>query len=77
MRYVLDHTIVFLKDTVGADLWASCGADAEVILAHPNKWGAHEQNFLLQAAIEAELISKERAKTGLFFVEEAEASARY
>lgn len=61
---------------MGRDVWTS---DVEVILAHPNLWGEREQEFLREIAVSAGLIpNTEIAKNKqLFFVEEAEASARY
>ena len=76
MSYVLDHTRTQLRDNVGKDPWTD---DAEIILAHPNGWGKLEQDFLLEAAVDAGLIpnTKLARSTQIHFVEEAEASARY
>ena len=63
---------------IGHDLWGAIGHEAEIILAHPNTWGAaRQQMFLRDAAVAAEMISKERVNQHLQFVEEAEASARF
>lgn len=77
IKYLLEHTASRLVESTGADLWRQYGADAEVILTHPNLWGPAQQDFLRNAAIEAGLISRERAVTNLHFIEEAEAAARY
>ena len=63
---------------IGHDLWEKLGSDAEIVLAHPNTWGAaRQQMFLRDAAVKAGLVSQERANQHLQFVEEAEASARF
>lgn len=73
--YIIRHTREHLKADTGNDPWSS---DVEIILAHPNKWGKHEQDFLLTAMISADVISdNDAAKSRVYFVEEAEASARY
>lgn len=77
IKYLLEHTANRLLESTGSDLWRQYGADAEVILTHPNLWGAEQQQFLRSAAIGAGLISKERSVSNLHFIEEAEAAARY
>jgi hypothetical protein len=74
VRYVLDHTRKHLISDTGSDPWTP---DVEIVLAHPNGWGKHEQDFLLGVAVSAGLISESARSKQVYFVEEAEASARY
>ena len=75
LAYIMNHTVSHLRADTGSDPWSP---DVEIILAHPNGWGRHEQDFLVTAAISAGLIKdNEAAKGRIYFVEEAEASARY
>lgn len=71
------HTSTRLKEVTGQDLWAENVEDAEIVLTHPNLWDEPQRNFLRDAAIRARLITRERANTNLYFIEEAEAAARY
>jgi hypothetical protein len=59
------------------NLWGKYAPTAEVILAHPNRWRQRQRDLLKEAAIDSGLITAGRAATGLKFVEEAEAAARY
>lgn len=77
MRYLLGHTQSRLVDATGEDLWESHGASADIVLTHPNLWDRDQRRFLKKAAIDAGLISKERSRVNLHFVEEAEAASRY
>lgn len=75
MAYVLKHTRDHLKADIGSDPWTS---DAEIVLAHPNRWGKLEQDFLMTVAVASGLVAdNESARSRVYFVEEAEASARY
>lgn len=75
--YIIRHTREHVRVDTGNDPWSSA-SDVEIIIAHPNKWGKHEQNFLLNAMISADIINDvDTAKSRVYFVEEAEASARY
>ena len=58
-------------------MWANLGHRAEIVLSHPNRWGAEQQKFLEKAAIQAGLVTREGAKIYLHFVEEAEAAASF
>lgn len=71
MEYIKTHTTTFLESRGSPDPWTST---VDIVIAHPNGWGCHEQDFLQTAAIAAHLApSGER----VYFVEEAEAAARY
>lgn len=75
MTYVLKHTRQHLIADIGSDPWTS---DAEVVLAHPNKWGKLEQDFLMKVAVASGLVADNAsARSRVYFVEEAEASARF
>lgn len=77
MKYLIGHTQNRLKEITGSDLWATHHENAEIILTHPNLWGDNQWAFLREAAVNAGLITKERAADNLHLVEEAEAAARY
>lgn len=65
MRYLISYTSTFIRDTIGSDLWALHGSEAIVVLAHPNKWGATEQDFLREAAVAGGMIAPWRADSAL------------
>jgi len=77
MRHLISHTRQHLQDYIGKDVWAENYDQVEIILAHPNHWGSHEQDILEQAAVNAGAISKNGTAKRLHFVEEAEASASF
>jgi len=77
MRYIINHTRQHLHDYLGRDVWTENYDQVEIILAHPNHWGSHEQDILEQAAVNAGAISKKGTAKRLHFVEEAEASASF
>ena len=58
-------------------MWGLYGEAAEIILTHPNLCDDGHRQLLRKAAIDANLISQERAKNSLYFFEEAEACTRY
>lgn len=72
VKYVLDHTKNHLASDTGRDQWTP-STDIIFILAHPNGWGTHEQEFLRRVVVSASSIESPK----IHFVEEAEASARY
>ena len=74
---MLDRTQSFLREATDQDVWSNLGHQAEIVISHPNHWGAKEQKFLQKAAIEAGLVTREGAKLYLHFVEEAEAAASF
>lgn len=80
LEYLLQETRRYLKQRFGHDPWSMLRNQVEIILTHPNGWGVPQQMFLQEAAVNAGLITKERAqlnKGGLLFVEEAEAATCY
>ena len=77
MKYLIEHTKRRLLETTGRDLWTQYKDNAEIILTHPNPWASKEHFFLTEAAVDARLISRARAKQSLHFVQEAEAASRY
>ena len=58
-------------------MWSDLRHQAEIVISHSNRWGAEEQKFLKKAAIQAGLVTWERAKLYLHFVEEAKAAASF
>lgn len=75
LTYVLKHTKQHLKADTGSDPWTP---DAEIIIAHPNKWGKTQQDFLMQVAVASGFVEdSDYGRSRIYFVEEAEASARY
>lgn len=66
-----------MQDVTGSDPWLELGAQAHIILPHPNGWGEDQQRFLRKATVEAGLLSREGAKQRLHFVEEGEASTSF
>lgn len=78
LSYLLAHTRRHLRDTTGRDPWPGPGEEAaHIVLPHPNGWGEVQQRFLRDAAVAAGLVSQDKAKTNIHFVEEAEASISY
>lgn len=77
MRYLLTHTKEYLRGLDPAFDWNSLVAKAEFVIAHPNRWSEHEQNFLAQAALAAGLVTRETLDERLSFVEEGENSASF
>lgn len=77
LEYLFQQARRFMKDVYGHDPWSSMRHRAEIILTHPNGWGEEQQQFLQTAAVNAGLVTKERAQLNLFFIEEAEAATSY
>lgn len=75
LRYLLQRTQEFLLERTGRDVWSDFPGRAEIVLSHPNRWGADQQKFLESVAIQAGLVTKDGARRYLHFVEEAEAAA--
>lgn len=76
MGFLINHASTFLIQDE-ADLWNQHGDIAEFILTHPNIWGPKEQSVLKEALVEANLITEERVRDNVHFVEEGEAAARF
>lgn len=77
MQYLIKHARRRLIDTTGDDLWQEYGSTAKIIISHPNLWDEDQLRFLREAAVSAGIITQDRAKDKLHFVEEAEAASRY
>ncbi|KAH7333023.1 hypothetical protein B0J17DRAFT_677276 [Rhizoctonia solani] len=79
MAYLLKHTREFFESRIidGQRVWAAHHEDMTLIIAHPNGWGAKEQNFLRQAAVAANYVSSSKVNSQVRFVTEAEASVHF
>jgi len=63
-----------LREATGQDVWSDLRHRAEIVFSHPNRWGAEQQKFLKEAAVQAGIVTQEGT---LHFVEEAEAAASF
>lgn len=77
LRYTLEHTIVYLNNLFKYDLWEELKDEVELVMTYPNLWGKEQKQVLQKAAVQSGWISPPRCLTSLFFVEEAQAAARY
>lgn len=77
MAYLVDHTKVYLIDLNPTVDWLQLVERAEVILAHPNRWGREQQRTLERAAVAAGLVTNDHIGRNLSFVEESETSASF
>ncbi|KAG8749702.1 hypothetical protein FRC11_011083 [Ceratobasidium sp. 423] len=79
LGYLLKHTKAYVEKRIllGKQIWEKCESTMEVVLAHPNGWGADEQDFLRQAAIDSGFVHPDKASSQVRFVTEAEASIHY
>ena len=77
LKYLVRHTSERLIELTGESLWSQNAEEVEIVLTHPNMWGPEQREFLLEAVIKSQLISRERASQSVHFVPEAEAAARY
>lgn len=76
MAFLINHASTFLiADEL--NLWNQHGDIVEFILTHPNIWGSKEQSILKQALVDANLITEERVRDNVHFIEEGEAAARF
>lgn len=76
MTYLLENTRSFFEKKVlgGRAIWESLVPTMQVILAHPNGWGAPEQAILRRATRRAGMAFSDSQVT---FVTEAEASVHF
>lgn len=77
MGYVLQHTGNCIGQVFGAEIWDELKDEVEIVMTYPNLWKAEQKQVLLNAAILSGWITEPRCRTNLFFVEEAQAAARY
>lgn len=77
LSYLLEKTKIRLFELHPTGIWDTLWGRAEIVMAHPNRWGDRQQRVLDAAAISTGLISAARAPTGLFFLEEGEAAASF
>ncbi|CAE6507898.1 unnamed protein product [Rhizoctonia solani] len=79
LGYLLKHTKAYVEKRIllGKKIWEKYKPTMEVVLAHPNGWGAEEQAFLRQAAINSGFVDSDKALSQVQFVTEAEASVHY
>lgn len=77
MSYILQHTGDCISQVFGADIWNELKDDVEIVMTYPNLWKTEQKQVLLNAAILSGWITEPRCRTNLFFVEEAQAAARY
>lgn len=59
------------------DLWTEHADIVEFVLTHPNIWGPKQQSVLKNALVEANLITEDRVRDNVHFIEEGEAAARF
>jgi hypothetical protein len=78
-RYLYQQTKIFFqsRELNGADIWRRLEARIEIIIAHPNGWGAHEQGFLRKIAVTGGLVPAARAAEQVHVVSEGEASVHF
>ncbi|KAH7336869.1 hypothetical protein B0J17DRAFT_718783 [Rhizoctonia solani] len=79
LGYLLKHTRTFFEDRIldGKNIWQRYSPTMEVVIAHPNGWGIHEQAFLRLAAVSAGFSTSDQAASKVRFVTEAEASVHF
>ena len=79
LGYLLKHTRAFFEDRIldGKQIWERYSPTMEVVIAHPNGWGTHEQSILRRAAVIGGLVDRRDADERIRFVTEAEASVHF
>jgi hypothetical protein len=79
IRYLLKYTRRFFEAHIleGDAVWNNHINSADIIIAHPNGWGIHEQDFLRKAAISAGCPDPMKTTAHIRFVTEAEASVHF
>jgi hypothetical protein len=77
--YLFRHTRTFFQDREldGENLWGKLQGSIQFVIAHPNGWGAYEQDFLRRAAVAGGLVPQSEARARVAVVSEAEASVHY
>ncbi|KAF8593415.1 hypothetical protein BDV93DRAFT_585597 [Ceratobasidium sp. AG-I] len=78
-RYLYCHAKLFFEEhnLDGEQTWQSLSKNMEIVVAHPNGWGNHQQGVLRAAAVQAGLSSENASHQRILFVSEAEASLQY
>ncbi|CAE6416417.1 unnamed protein product [Rhizoctonia solani] len=79
LGYLLKHTKTYFEDRIceGKQIWGQYNPTMEVVIAHPDGWGIHEQAFLRAAAVTAGFSTTDQAASKVRFVTEAEASVHF
>jgi hypothetical protein len=79
LQYLYKHTEHFFVETEldGRALWDELQKGSDIVIAHPNGWGVHEQILLRKAAVKAGLIKEKESNDRIHFVTEAEASVHH
>ncbi|QRV92640.1 heat shock protein 70 kDa 12B [Ceratobasidium sp. AG-Ba] len=77
--YLLRHTKVYFEDRIldGRNVWQDFSPTMDVIVAHPEVWGAREHAFLRTAAVKAGLANEKEALKKILFVPDAYASLHF
>lgn len=78
LRYLFNHAQDFYLQQPGATaVWERLKNDRYFIFTTPNGWDTIQQQFLFQAAVEADLIGGNDADLHLDFISEGEASVHF
>lgn len=77
--YLYKHTRTFFqnREVNGQEIWERLETSIEIVIAHPNGWGAHEQAFLRKVAVLGGLVPGSTAQERVHVVSEGEASVHY
>lgn len=78
-RYLFKHVKAFFQDREinGPQIWRRLERNIELVVAHPNGWGAHEQAFLRNTCVQAGLVSAAQAQARVKMITEGEASVHF
>jgi hypothetical protein len=78
LQYLFKHARNFYLQQPGAtSVWERLENDRYYIFTTPNGWDTVQQQFLLQAAVEADLVGKRDPDLHLDFISEGEASVHF
>ncbi|CAE6419856.1 unnamed protein product [Rhizoctonia solani] len=77
LGYLLKHTKSFFEDRFvdGVQIWERYKPTMEVVMNHPNEWGAREQTFLRDVIVRAGYTTSDMATNNIRFVTDTDASA--
>ncbi|CUA74401.1 hypothetical protein RSOLAG22IIIB_11196 [Rhizoctonia solani] len=78
LGYLLKHTQSYFEDRIidGAQIWESYKSALELVMSHPNGWGAREQAFLREVAVSAGYTTSDMAPSSIRFITDLEASVQ-
>ncbi|CAE6499632.1 unnamed protein product [Rhizoctonia solani] len=76
LGYLLKHTKIFFEERIidGVQIWETYSSTMEVLMSHPDGWGAREQSFLRDVAVRAGYTTSDRALKNIRFIIDLEAS---